>query len=100
MVRCGNNLVGPVSLELIERGLEAGKIPADAEMTHLRGSEWRPVAEIYPALVAAARPVPPAPALAHPALAPLAVPPAPPSYRYLEEPVSIPKQGLMAAMFG
>lgn len=46
LVRSSGNVIGPVSLELLERGLEAGKIPGDAEMSLLGGSTWRPVSEI------------------------------------------------------
>ena len=82
MVRSGGNVVGPVSLELIERGLSAGRIPDDAEMAHVDVVEWFPVARYQ--VPEASQPVPPPP----------------PSFRYPEEPVSIPTQPFLASLFG
>ncbi|MBW2453322.1 MAG: hypothetical protein JRI68_02375 [Deltaproteobacteria bacterium] len=49
LVRSDGNVIGPVSLELLERGLEAGKIPVEAEMALLGGNTWRSVSEIFTA---------------------------------------------------
>ncbi|RLB65472.1 MAG: hypothetical protein DRI90_01940 [Deltaproteobacteria bacterium] len=95
LVRSGTKVIGPVSLELLERGLEAGKIPSDSEMALLGGNQWRQVAEIFPTAPPPQRPTP----LASPAVAPWPVPPAPPSMHYPDEPVNIPKQGVMASLF-
>lgn len=140
LVRAGRNVIGPVSIELLERGLEAGKIPSDAEMALLGGNEWRQVTEIFPApppeaSEAPAEPVtvapiielapavqpqvqappsepPPATALTpaypatqpqaypgQPTFAPFPVPPATPSGHFLDDPINIPKQGMLSALF-
>jgi hypothetical protein len=97
MVRSGSNVVGPVSLELLERGLEAGKIPSDAEIADARAQHWCPVAKLYPNLMPAQHAQPASqPRLA---LAAPPVPPPPPSIRYPEEPISVPRLGVMAALF-
>jgi hypothetical protein len=83
MVRADGNVIGPVSIELLERGLQGGKIPAGAEMSLAGSRSWRRVAEIFPAPASV-----PAPA------------PVPASVSYPEAPMSIPTQGLLAAMFG
>jgi hypothetical protein len=111
LVRCGTNVVGPVSIELIERGLEAGKIPADAQMSGEGRGDWRPLAEVFavpaprpvtgvfPVAVARHEPRPtPEPRFAP--VVPLPIPPAPISVRYADEPISIPKQGMVASLFG
>lgn len=159
MVRNEGNVVGPVSLVLIERGVAAGKIPSTAELAHaddqFHADAWQPVSQRFPLLVvepqadraepievapepqrrilpppASARPrralptpssvrpaaptapaaqsatpsyphVPPPPAPGLAQGAPTSpVPPPPPSYRYPEEPVSIPKHGLLGSVFG
>jgi hypothetical protein len=81
LVRSEGNVVGPVSLDLLGRGVQAGKIPAAAEMSFLGGTEWRRVGDVYPATATPS------------------VPPPPPSFRYPEAPISIPKQSLMASLF-
>jgi hypothetical protein len=98
LVRSGDNVVGPVSIELIERGLAAGKIPPDAEMTHVQGGVWRPLAEVFPPDPAYERFPPPISYVAE--LAPISVGYLPSSVRYPEDPVQIPKQGVLAALFG
>src|SRR5262245_26427537 len=107
LVRCGANVVGPVSIELIERGLEAGKIPADDEMRCEARREWRPLAEVFavpaPRPVTGVFPISTARPTPEPRLAPvvpLPIPPAPISVRYADEPISIPKQGMVASLFG
>ena len=76
LVRCGARMVGPVSLELIARGLDAGRIPEDAEMTHIDHPEWRPVTT------------------------PIPIPDAPPSVHFPDEPISTPMLGVIGSMFG
>ena len=95
LVRCGTNVVGPVSIELIERGIEAGKIPLDAEMAFGGGGEWRSVAEIFG--VPAPRPAPPVQLAT---IVPFPIPTAPVSVRYADDPINIPKQGMVASLFG
>ncbi len=34
MVRYLGNVIGPVSLELVEKGIEAGKLPVGTEIAH------------------------------------------------------------------
>ena len=86
LVRSDDNVVGPVSIELIERGIAAGKIPDDAEMAYAGGGEWQRVLDIFPPCDDTA-----------PEPSPSLLPPV--SVRYPEEPVSIPKQGLLTALF-
>lgn len=162
MVRYLGNVIGPISLELVEKGIQAGKLPRGTEIAHSELQRWRPLGELYPQLLAepaetaspietlpvspeaerpsslpppapprstratfSARPYSsppprpvPVPASAPPPAAPRMVtaprqeelpvvpppppvPPAPPpSYRFPEEPVHIPKQGVLAALFG
>lgn len=107
-VRSGDNVVGPVSIELLERGLAAGKIPADAEMAAEGRDEWRRIADVFPrtqpvdvveavdAFEASA--VHEIEASAVHAIIP--VPPPPPSVRYAEDPITIPKQGMLVSLFG
>ncbi len=47
MVRTANAVVGPVSLALVERGLNLGRIPEDAEVTPENTTNWRPVRDIF-----------------------------------------------------
>jgi hypothetical protein len=96
LVRASGNVIGPVSIELLERGLEAGKIPSDAEMALLGGNEWRQITEIFPAPPPEASEAPAEPVT----FAPFPVPPATPSGHFLDDPVNIPKQGMLAALFG
>jgi hypothetical protein len=42
----GENIVGPVTLDQIRRGLVAGKIPAEAQAREVGSSEWLPLAII------------------------------------------------------
>lgn len=42
----GATAVGPVGLELVERGLEAGKIPVDSYIRHEAWKIWRPLSEL------------------------------------------------------
>ena len=101
MVRFDGNVVGPVSLHLLERGLVAGKIPVGSQMAFMGGGPWRPVAEVFSeGRLPAAQPqaaLPPTPAFIPPV--PAVIPPPPPSVRYPEPPVSIPTLGVMAALF-
>lgn len=103
LVRCGSRTVGPVSLELIARGLDAGRIPHDAEMCHLDDLVWRPVATFGPM----PDPFGAADRLgqttsAEPCIepAPDTIPDAAPSLRYPEEPISIPMLGVVGSLFG
>lgn len=42
----GATAVGPVALELVERGIEAGKIPVDSYIRHEGWKIWRPLSEL------------------------------------------------------
>lgn len=46
MVRTSDGMVGPVSLDLIERGLNLGKVPEDAEVAPANTTDWRPVRDV------------------------------------------------------
>jgi serine/threonine-protein kinase len=41
----GARVVGPVSVDLLRRGIEAGKVPEDSVVCHESWSEWRSLAE-------------------------------------------------------
>lgn len=42
----GATAVGPVALELVERGVEAGKIPVESYIRHEQWKIWRPLTEL------------------------------------------------------
>ena len=42
----GATAVGPVALELVERGIEAGKIPVESYIRHEAWKIWRPLSEL------------------------------------------------------
>ena len=42
----GATAVGPVALELVERGVEAGKIPVESYIRHEMWKIWRPLSEL------------------------------------------------------
>jgi hypothetical protein len=42
----GATAVGPVGLELVERGIEAGKIPVESYIRHETWKIWRPLSEL------------------------------------------------------
>ncbi len=42
----GATAVGPVALELVERGIEAGKIPVESYIRHELWKIWRPLSEL------------------------------------------------------
>lgn len=42
----GATAVGPVALELVERGIEAGKIPVESYIRHEMWKIWRPLSEL------------------------------------------------------
>lgn len=42
----GATAVGPVALDLVERGVEAGKIPVDSYIRHEMWKIWRPLSEL------------------------------------------------------
>ena len=42
----GATAVGPVQLELVERGIEAGKIPVESYIRHELWKIWRPLSEL------------------------------------------------------
>lgn len=48
LLRDGDRIVGPVSLDLLERGIRAGKVPLDAEMALDGHDEWLPVSRVLP----------------------------------------------------
>lgn len=100
LVRCGNKMVGPVSLELIARGLDAGRIPADAEMTHLDHPVWRPVTAFGPMPDPFGDPCLPAASDSMRMSIPDTIPEAAPSFGYPEEPISTPMLGLFGSVFG
>jgi hypothetical protein len=45
-VSTGNAAVGPVNLELLARGVEAGKVPLEAFVRHEEWTVWRPLSEL------------------------------------------------------
>ena len=45
-VTTGNNAVGPVNLDLLARGVEAGKVPLEAFVRHEEWKVWRPLSEL------------------------------------------------------
>lgn len=45
-VTTGHAAVGPVKLDLIARGVEAGKVPVEAFVRHEAWKVWRPLAEL------------------------------------------------------
>jgi len=45
-VTTGNKAVGPVNLDLIARGVEAGKVPLGAFVRHEAWKVWRPLSEL------------------------------------------------------
>src|SRR5262245_21086336 len=42
----GSTAVGPVALELVERAIEAGKIPVESYIRHELWKIWRPLSEL------------------------------------------------------
>lgn len=57
ITEAGNQPIGPVTAELILRGLEAGKVPLGALVCEVGGTAWRPLAEVEPFASAAQRQV-------------------------------------------
>jgi len=55
----GATLVGPVGLELIARGVEAGKVPLESYVRHEAWKVWRPLSELAEVSVDSAAPTPP-----------------------------------------
>jgi hypothetical protein len=45
-VSTGNAAVGPVNLDLLARGVEAGKVPLEAFVRHEEWKVWRPLSEL------------------------------------------------------
>src|SRR5580692_11221702 len=45
-VTVGHTAVGPVNLDLLARGVEAGKVPIDAFVRHEQWKVWRPLSEL------------------------------------------------------
>jgi hypothetical protein len=45
-VTVGDTAVGPVNLDLLARGVEAGKVPLEAFVRHEQWKVWRPLAEL------------------------------------------------------
>jgi len=57
VVRVGEAQVGPVTLDQLQRGLAAGKIPRLAVAKSVDGGEWMPVSEVaVPVLIPPPRP--------------------------------------------
>ncbi|MBW2454750.1 MAG: DUF4339 domain-containing protein [Deltaproteobacteria bacterium] len=46
IIRMGEAQVGPVTLDQLQRGLQAGKIPRLAVAKAVHGGEWKPVSEV------------------------------------------------------
>jgi hypothetical protein len=55
----GSTAVGPVGLELIARGVEAGKVPLESYVRHEAWKVWRPLSELAMVSVDSAAPTPP-----------------------------------------
>src|SRR5271169_1224279 len=45
-VTIGHSAVGPVNLDLLARGVEAGKVPLEAFVRHEGWKVWRPLSEL------------------------------------------------------
>src|SRR5689334_782252 len=45
-VTTGSSAVGPVNLDLLARGVEAGKVPLEAFVRHEGWRVWRPLTEL------------------------------------------------------
>src|SRR6516225_879476 len=45
-VTIGHEAVGPVNLDLLTRGVEAGKVPLGAFVRHEQWKVWRPLSEL------------------------------------------------------
>src|SRR4051794_30605682 len=57
----GTHAVGPVNLDLLARGIEAGKIPLGSFVRHEGWKVWRPLVEVVGKLQPPRDPSPPAP---------------------------------------
>jgi hypothetical protein len=55
----GAKAVGPVGLELIARGIEAGKVPLESYVRHEAWKVWRPLKELAVVQIDSAAPTPP-----------------------------------------
>ncbi len=55
----GATAVGPVGIELIARGLEAGKVPLESYVRHEAWTVWRPLSELTTVSIDSAAPTPP-----------------------------------------
>jgi hypothetical protein len=55
----GAKAVGPVGLELIARGIEAGKVPLGSYVRHEAWKVWRPITDLAVVSVDSAAPTPP-----------------------------------------
>jgi hypothetical protein len=53
-VRCNANLVGPVSTELLLRGIREGKIPRDSDARRADQPQWMPLMDVVVAVASAA----------------------------------------------
>jgi hypothetical protein len=104
--------VGPVSIDLIARGLAAGKVPSDAQISLAGSGVWSPAATVLaPATVRRELPTPrykltsshppsmptvEAPSALHFGPPSSPIPSAPGSARYIDDdPIDIPKQGVL-----
>jgi hypothetical protein len=56
-VSTGNAAVGPVNLDLLARGVEAGKVPLEAFVRHEGWKVWRPLSELTVVLDDAPTPI-------------------------------------------
>lgn len=103
LVRVGAHVVGPVSLDQIERGVLEARIPPEADLAHVDHRRWSPVADLLPL---SARPVQHDPRRRISGVEPTFVQrrqapdldDAPPSFP--EDPIEIPKHGWLRAIFG
>jgi hypothetical protein len=57
----GSTAVGPVNLDLLARGIEAGKVPLESFVRHEAWKVWRPLSEIVETEDSAVRRIPPPP---------------------------------------
>jgi hypothetical protein len=57
----GATAVGPVNLELLARGIEAGKVPMESFVRHEAWRVWRPLSELVDTEGSAVRRIPPPP---------------------------------------
>jgi hypothetical protein len=93
--------VGPVSLELIARGLCMGKVPADAQVSLAGSLLWEPAVELFGPIASLAKPRRNLPTpqyllpLAPPAPVSNPIPSAPGSLPFFDDAIELPKHTVL-----